>query len=186
MLAAVVLDALGAPLDPELDRAVGPGAAQRLRRELRAVARRWAAALAPGRAFEATSGAAAASRSTVTRARGAVAPDIPSLGPAHARSVLEDLQAGTALAIGSAHDGRPYLVVLAAFDARARSSGAPIGWEALMAAAAERDLRVAMLRPERRLASAADARALALDPLGSGGRSSRSSERCGRRRTAAP
>ncbi len=169
MLAAVVLDALGAPTDPELDRAVGPGAAQRLRRELRAVARRWAAGLAPGRAFEATSGAAAAvalgghAGSVVL-----VAPDIPALGPAHARSVLEDLAAGTGLAIGSAHDGRPYLIVLGAFDADLVERAGE-GWEALMAAAAERELGVAMLRPERRLATAADARALALDPLAPAG-----------------
>jgi hypothetical protein len=169
MLAAVVLDALGAPHDPELDRAVGPGAAQRLRRELRAVARRWAAALAPGQAFEATSGAA-----TAIALEGhdgpvvLVAPDIPALGPAHARAVLEDLDAGTGLAIGSAHDGRPYLVVLAAVDPDLLE-GAGEGWEALMAAAAERELSVAMLRPERRLATAADARALALDPLAPAG-----------------
>ena len=101
MLAAVVLDALGAPPDPELDRAVGPGAAQRLRRELRDVARRWAAALAPGHAFEATSGAAAAI--ALDGHEGPVvlvAPDIPALGPAHARSVLDDLEAGTASGSG--------------------------------------------------------------------------------------
>lgn len=169
MLAAVVLDALGAPHDPGLDVAVGPGAAQRLRRELRAVARRWAAALAPDRAFEATSGAAAAiALDGHVGPVVLVAPDIPALGPAQARSVLEDLQAGTGLAVGSAHDGRPYLVVLAAFEP-ALVEGADAGWEALMAAAAERDLSVAMLRPERRLASAADARALALDPLAPAG-----------------
>ena len=47
--------------------------------------------------------------------------------------------------------------------------GVAEGWEALMAAAAERDLSVAMLRPERRLATAGDARALALDPLAPAG-----------------
>ncbi len=88
--------------------------------------------------------------------------------PAHARAVLEDLDAGTGLAIGSAHDGRPYLVVLAAVDPDLLE-GTGEGWEALMAAAAERELSVAMLRPERRLATAADARALALDPLAPAG-----------------
>ena len=58
-LAAVVLDTLAAPRDPELDRVVGPGAAQRLRLELRGVARRWAALAAPDRAFEATTPGAA-------------------------------------------------------------------------------------------------------------------------------
>ena len=165
MLAAVVLDALGAPPDPELDRAVGPGAAQRLRRELRGVARRWAAALAPGHAFEATSPAAAAL--ALDGHEGPVvlvAPDVPALGSAHARAVLDDLDAGTGLAVGSAHDGRPYLVVLASADHGLLDHVAD-GWEALMRVAAERDMGVAMLRPERRLVTAGDARALALDPL---------------------
>lgn len=165
MLAAVVLDALGAPPDPELDRAVGPGAAQRLRRELRAVARRWSAALAPGHAFEATSAAAAAI--ALDGHDGPVvlvAPDIPALGPAHARAVLDDLDSGTGLAVGSAHDGRPYLVVLASTDPGLLEH-VEDGWEALMGAAGERDVSVAMLRPERRLVTSADARALALDPL---------------------
>ena len=165
MLAAVVLDALGAPPDPGLDRAVGPGAAQRLRRELRLVARSWAAALAPGQAFEATSPAAAAI--AVADHAGPVvllAPDIPALGPAHARAVLDDLAAGTGLSVGSAHDGRPYLVALAGPD-RLLLERVADGWEALMGLAAERGLDVAMLRPERRLVSAGDARALALDPL---------------------
>ncbi len=82
--------------------------------------------------------------------------------------MLEDLAAGTGLAVGSAHDGRPYLVVIGAFEPDL-VEGAGEGWEALMAAAAERELGVAMLRPERRLATAADARALALDPLAPAG-----------------
>ena len=57
--AAVVLDTLAAPLDPDFDTAVGLGAAPRLRRELRAIALRWAAAIAPDRAFEANSPGAA-------------------------------------------------------------------------------------------------------------------------------
>jgi hypothetical protein len=169
MLAAVVLDALGAPLDPELDRAVGPGAAQRLRRELRAVARRWVAALAPGHAFEATTGAAAVL--ALDGHDGAVvlvAPDIPLLGPAHARAVLDDLDHGTGLAVASAHDALPYLVVLAEPDAELIELAGE-GWEALMGAAAAREMPVAMIRHERRLVSPADARALALDPLAPAG-----------------
>lgn len=165
MLAAVVLDALGAPLDPELDRAIGPGAAQRLRRELRAVARRWAAALAPGRAFEATSvDAAALALDDHQGPAVLVAPDVPALGPAHARAVLDELDAGTGLAIGTAHDGLPYLVAVASADPDLLALVAG-GWEALTAAASERGLELAMLRAERRLARPGDARALALDPL---------------------
>ncbi len=165
MLAAVVLDALGAPADPELDRAVGPGAAQRLRAELRAVARRWVAELAPGHAFEATSPAAAAI--ALHDHAGAVvfvAPDIPGLGAEHARSVLDDLAQGVQLAVGSAHDARPYLVALAHADPDVIERAAD-GWDALMVLAAERELKLAMLRPERRLASPADARSLVMDPL---------------------
>ena len=165
MLAAVVLDALGAPPDPELDRAVGPGAAQRLRAELRAMARRWVAELAPGNAFEATSPAAAAiALHDHDGAVVLVAPDVPGLAAEHARSVLDDLAQGVQLAVGSAHDARPYLVALARADADVIERAAD-GWEALMALAAERELKLAMLRPERRLASPADARALAMDPL---------------------
>jgi len=165
MLAAVVLDALGAPPDPELDRAVGPGAAQRLRAELRAMARRWVAELAPGNAFEATSPAAAAiALHDHDGAVVLVAPDVPGLAAEHARSVLDDLAQGVQLAVGSAHDARPYLVALARADADVIERAAD-GWEALMALAAERDLKLAMLRPERRLVSPADARALVMDPL---------------------
>lgn len=169
MLAAVVLDALGAPPDPELDRAVGAGAAQRLRAALRAVARRWVAELAPGNAFEATSPAAAAmALHDHSGAVVLVAPDVPALGPEHARSVRDDLAAGTELAVGSAHDARPYLVVLAHADP-ALIERAADGWEALMTLAAARELPLGMLRPERRLVSPADARALALDPLAPAG-----------------
>ena len=82
--------------------------------------------------------------------------------------MLDDLDAGTGLAVGSAHDGRPYLVVLGTLDPGLLDQAAD-GWETLMATAAERDLSVAMLRPERRLVTAADARALALDPLAPAG-----------------
>jgi len=93
-----------------------------------------------------------------------VAPDIPALGPEHARAVLDDLAQGTQLAVGSAHDARPYLVALAIADPELIERAAD-GWEALMALAAERELQLAMLRPERRLVSPADARALVMDPL---------------------
>jgi hypothetical protein len=93
-----------------------------------------------------------------------VSPDIPALGPAHARAVLDELGAGTGLAVGTAHDGLPYLVAFADADPDLLTLVSS-GWEALMAAAAERSLEMAMLRAERRLAHPGDARALALDPL---------------------
>jgi CTP:molybdopterin cytidylyltransferase MocA len=164
-VAVVVLDTLAAPADPGLDRAAGAGAAQDLRSETRAIARRWAARIAPGRAYEATSAAAAvAALGDHAGPVVLVAPDVPALGDAHAADVLADLRAGAGVIVGSAHDGRPYLVAFA--DAPpAVLERAGDGWEALMAAAAERGLSVAMIRHERRLVSAGDARALALDPL---------------------
>jgi len=163
--AAVVLDALAAPPDPELERAVGPGAAQRLRAALRARARRWAAAFAPGRAYEATS--AAAALLAIGAHAGAlvlVAPDIPALGPGHSAAVLEDLRVGIGLIVGSAHDARPYLVALATLDpVLVELAGG--GFDELLAAGTERGLALSMIRHERRLAAPGDARAVALDPL---------------------
>lgn len=164
-VAAVVLDTLAAARDPELDRAVGPGAAQRLRAELRAIARRWVALVAPDRAFEATTPDAA-----LMALHGhagpvvLVAPDVPALGDAHAQLVREDLGGGTAIVFGATHDASPYLLAFAAgqTDLVGFASGT---FEALMAAARERELDIGLARQERRLVSAEDARALALDPL---------------------
>ena len=92
-----------------------------------------------------------------------VAPDIPGLAGAHADAVLADLGDGIALTVGAAHDGRPYLVALAANDPELiELAGGSL--EALFRAAAERDLAISMIRHERRLASAADARALVARP----------------------
>jgi len=164
-LSAVVLDALAAPADPDLDRALGAGAAQRLRAELRAVARRWVAAIAPGRAYEATSPATA----LLALGDGAgpvvlVAPDIPSLGPEHRAAVVGDLAAGVGIVVGSAHDARPYLVAFAERDPELVEL-AGSGFQTLMEAGAARGLALSMIRHERRLAGPGDARALALDPL---------------------
>lgn len=164
-IAVVVLDTLGAPAEEDLGAVLGPEDAREVRAEVRANARRWAARVAPGRAFEATSpGAAVAALDGHAGPVVLVAPDIPSLGAEHERSIRADLAAGAGLLVGSAHDARPYVIVLAEHDP-ALVERAADGWEELMAAAAERGLAVAMIRHERRLASAADARALALDPL---------------------
>ena len=164
-LAAVVLDALGAPPDPELDHAVGPGAAQRLRAELRAVARRWVALTAPGRAFEATTpGAALMALHEHGGPVVLVAPDVPALGPAHTEFVRSDLAAGAGIVVGATHDATPYLLAFASADPDLIDLvGA--SFEGLLAAAGERGLSLAAGRHERRLVSAADALALALDPL---------------------
>jgi len=93
-----------------------------------------------------------------------VAPDVPGLDGRLVEAALGDLADGCAAAFGASHDARPYLVALARPEpellslARASFEGGVIG------AMAERGRLFGLLRPERRLASAADARALALDP----------------------
>jgi hypothetical protein len=163
--AAIVLDTLAAPHDAGLDAAVGTDAVQALRGELRAAARRWAAGVAPGNAFEANS--AGAALAALDGHRGPVvlvAPDVPALAQAHAEAVLADLGAGLEMIVGAGHDARPYLVALAGTDPELiELAGGPL--DALFAAAARRELAMSMIRHERRLASAADALALALDPL---------------------
>ena len=164
-LAAVVLDALGAPRDAGLDHAVGAGAAQRLRAELRAVARRWVADLAPGRAFEATTtGAAAMALHDHAGPVVLIAPDVPMLSAAHAALVTSDLADGVGLLVAASHDASPYLFALPDADPDLIDLAVATLPE-LLAAAAERQLAVAVGRPERRLVSADDARALAVDPL---------------------
>lgn len=164
-LAAVVLDALAADPDPQLDRAIGAGSAQRLRRELRAIARRWVAAAAPGNAFEATS--AAAALMALHDHDGPVvlvAPDVPWLDALHIDVVRADLAAGAAIVFGTAHDASPYLLAFAAPERDLLElTDAP--FEQLLAAVREREGGVGLARHERRLVSAADARALAADPL---------------------
>ena len=93
------------------------------------------------------------------------APDVPALDARLARAALEDLAAGCDIALGAAHDARPYLLAvprpdpdLLALAERALDGG-------VLGAFAERGITLGMLRHERRLASAADARALAIDPL---------------------
>ena len=161
----VVLAALAAPVDPELDRLLGPAAARGLRRALAERARRWADGVAPGRVVEAQSAAAAA---TALRSHEGpvllVAPDIPHLASDVARAALDDLSHDVEVVLGAAHDARPYLVGLADPSPELMALvDAP--FEQVVAALAERGTALGLLRAERRLSSAADARAMALDPL---------------------
>ena len=162
----MIVGSLGAPHDPGLDELLGAEGARELRAALAARARRWAAAVAPQHAFEATTLGAA--EAAVAGHDGPVllaAPDVPALDPALARTALEDLVAGCDIALGAAHDARPYILAvprpdpaLLALVERSLDGG-------LLGAFAERGVTLGMLRHERRLASAADARALAIDPL---------------------
>jgi hypothetical protein len=129
-------------------------------------ARAWAAAAAPGRTWTAPTLPAAGQ---VLRAQGhegpvlLVAPDVPGLDAALARDALEDVAAGVAVTTGMTHDGSPYLVGLARADDELLGSIAQ-GFEPLVAGLHARGAALGLLRSERRLATAADARALALDP----------------------
>jgi hypothetical protein len=133
---------------------------------LRARARRWAAAVAPGHAFEATSvdAAAAAVRGHVGPLLLA-APDVPALDVDTARQALADLAAGCDVVIGVAHDALPYLVAVPRADDDLLALAAVGFAGGVLQAFSERGLTLGMLAHHRRLASAADARAFALDPL---------------------
>jgi hypothetical protein len=165
-VAAVILGSLAAPEDPGLDELLGDDGARALRAELAARARRWASEVAPGHAFEATTLDAA--RAALHGHQGPVllaAPDVPALDQRLARAALDDLAAGCDLALGAAHDARPYLLAvprpdpeLLALVERSLDGG-------ILGAFAERGVTLGMLRHERRLASPGDARALAIDPM---------------------
>jgi hypothetical protein len=162
----VIVGSLAAPDDTALDERLGADGARALRAELAARARRWAAEVAPGRCFEATTlGAAEAALAGHDGPVLLAAPDVPALDARLARAALEDLAAGCDIALGAAHDARPYILAvprpdpeLLALAERALDGG-------VLGAFAERGITLGMLRHERRLASAGDARALAIDPL---------------------
>jgi hypothetical protein len=162
----VIVAALGAALDPGLEELLGDPGARELREAMAGRARRWAAAVAPGRAFEATTmGAAAAALHDHAGPVLLAAPDVPGLDAGLGRMALDDLAAGCDIVLGAAHDARPYLVGLARVDEDLMELAAGPFEGGLLGALGERELTLGMLRAERRLASAADVRALALDPV---------------------
>jgi hypothetical protein len=164
--AAVIVAALGAPTDPGLEALLGANAVRELRCALGARARRWAAAAGPGHASEATTVPAA--QAALHDHRGPVllaAPDVPGLDVDVARAALDDLAAGCDLAVGVAHDARPYMIAAPSADSELLELVDASFAGGVLTAFAERGLTLGMLRHERRLASAADARALAIDPL---------------------
>jgi hypothetical protein len=166
---------LAAPADPQFAAALGSAGLVAVRTVLAERARRWAAEVAPDRAFEATSlDAAAAALHDHAGPALLVAPDVPALAPAHAAAALDDLAAGSLITIARTTDGHPFLVGLPRLDdALLELTEALFDWEAdgmevfgrvLLAAEAE-SAEVGMLATERRLASVADGRALLADPL---------------------
>ncbi len=163
-LAVVLVGELAAPADPGLDDLLGAGGAQRLRRELVARSRRWAAAVAPGAAFEATTpGAALAALAGHDGPVLLVAPDVPGLDARLDEAALADLAGGAAMSFGPTTDGSFFLVGLPRAD-DALVEAIEGGFDAAAARARADGSELAMLRSERRLVSPADARALAADP----------------------
>ncbi len=93
-----------------------------------------------------------------------VAGDVPGLDGRLAAAAVDDLAAGVAAVWAPTSDGSPFLVALPAFDT-ALLELLDAGFEAWAGAAVARGGGLGMLRSERRLTGAADARALAADPL---------------------
>jgi hypothetical protein len=161
----VIVGSLAAPHDPGLDELLGADGARALRAELAARARRWAANVAPGRAFEATTlGAAEAALAGHSGPVLLAAPDVPALDERLARIALDDLAAGCDIALGAAHDARPYILAVPRPDPELLAIAERSLDGGVLSAFAERGVTLGLLREERRLASAADARALAIDP----------------------
>jgi hypothetical protein len=161
----VILGSLAAPRDPELDRLLGADGAEALRAELAARARRWAAAAAPDRAFEARTLAAA--EAALRDHAGPVllaAPDVPGLDDRLVSAALDDMAAGCDVVFGVAHDALPYILGVPRLDRELLALVEGSYRDGVLTAFADRGLVLGMLRHERRLASAADARALAIDP----------------------
>jgi hypothetical protein len=168
----VVLDALAAPPDPELDALLGGARAERLRAALLRRALRWGRSVASVVHHVATA-------DEVPRVLGGhrgpvvlVAPDVPGLDGELAGAVADDLAAGCQVVVGAAHDARPYLVALSsptpeglALAGGGLAGGVLAAMSRARESAAAADAPFGMVRSERRLASPADARALALDPL---------------------
>jgi non-ribosomal peptide synthetase component F len=172
---------LGERPDPALDA--------ELRAAVAAIAGRWAVATAaPGRALASDRVAGADVAGTepfaepdpeaVAGALGAtlaghggpvllVAADVPRLDAQLAHAALGDLAAGCGLSFAPATDGRPFLLALPAPtpEALALIGARDRTREEVFAAAMALGGEVGMLRSERRVVTAADARALSLDPL---------------------
>lgn len=98
-----------------------------------------------------------------------VAADVPGLDERLAAQALADLRDGAGAVVAPSTDGSPFLFGLPTLDLELLdlmigADTLDVGFGTIVAAAAERGDGLGMLRAERRLVSAADARALAADP----------------------
>jgi glycosyltransferase A (GT-A) superfamily protein (DUF2064 family) len=164
----VVLDALAAPEDQPLRAALGPEVADALREalSLRAVQRATEWAGGPVR----RAARAQELPELLDGREGPVlllAPDVPAAGAFHLDAALEDIEAGVQLSFAPGMDGRPFLIGLPRPDP-ALLALATGPFESLAATAQGAGGEIGMLRPERRLATIGDARALLADPLAPG------------------
>jgi hypothetical protein len=166
-LAVAICDALAGTVDPELRDRLGPEVHDHLRHLLRERTRAWARSASSGgpepvevrRADELVPALAGHDGPVVV-----VAPDVPGLGAHHLAAVLDDLADGVTLAFAPATDGAPFLLALGRPDPDLLADvGEP--FDAFAALGAPGGGSYGMLRPERRLASLADARALRADPV---------------------
>ena len=163
--AAIVVKTLAAPFDLSLLEALGPGGAAAVHAWLGHHTLTWARKHGPSLHASVDDGPAA------VEALGGhagpvllVAVDVPGLDDRLAQAALADLAHGAQLAMAPATDGRPFLVALARADPElvlAAANGLPDRQAAAQLAAGE----FGLLRSERRLVTAADARAFAADPL---------------------
>lgn len=92
------------------------------------------------------------------------------LAPVHARVAALDLAEGAQASIGTTHDGRWYLLGLAAplpelFEIPGEDWDTPLRLARMLEAAAQARLEVGLLRMERALVTPEDADALLADPL---------------------
>ena len=97
-------------------------------------------------------------------------PDLPRLGPGHARSALDDLEAGCDVVLGPAIDGGFYLIGIdrplpKLFALPENAWRSPDVMTIGLAAARDAGLEIGLLRPERALHRPADVRAALADPL---------------------
>lgn len=164
-VAAIVLYALAAPRDPELDALLGPERSEALRETLALRARRWAARVGGERAFEATTiGAAGVALHDHRGPVLMVAPDVPTLHEDAAFVALTDLEAGALVVVGPSTDGSPFLVGVPSAEPDVLEFAAAT-FEVLVENPRMAEAGVGMLRSERRLVTVADAHAFVADPL---------------------
>jgi hypothetical protein len=89
---------------------------------------------------------------------------VPGLDDRLVAAALDDLAAGCDVVLGAAHDALPYILAVAHLDHELLTLVEGSYRDGVLGAFAQRGLVLGMLRHERRLASAADARALVIDP----------------------